>query len=457
MPEHFDAIVIGMGPGGEVAADRLINAGLRVAVVERELVGGECAYWACIPSKTLLRPPEAREASSRAPGTSRPEIDWPTLRDYRDYMVRHLDDTAQVDGYEQRGATVVKGAAQITGAGLVAVGDRTLEADHVIVATGSTPLRPDIDGLDGEGIWTNREATTLREIPRRAVVFGGSAVGIELGQFLARMGSEVTIVQRADRLLDREEPRVGELINGILEKDGIDIRLGRTPVRVGQSAAGRTVELDDGSQIEADVVVLATGRRPNTDGLGLDAVGVTLDARGGIPIDDRCQVADGLWALGDATGVAMFTHVAMYQGRIVADNILGQNRRANYASIPRVVFADPEIAAVGLNTAAATERGMEIVTAEVDLAKSLSRPWTYQTDPFGFLGVIVDRKRRRLAGAWAVAPLASEWIHQAALAIRADLPLEVLLDQVAQFPTFTEAYLQALEAIDLEPEWDSVN
>ena len=457
MAEHFDAIVIGMGPGGEVVADRLLNAGCSVAVIERELVGGECAYWACIPSKTLLRPPEAREAASRAAGTSTPDINWPALRDYRDYMIRNLDDTAQVDGYERRGATVVKGVAHLVAKGQVAVGDRVLEADQVIIATGSSPLRPAIDGLDGEGIWTNREATTLQEIPRRAVVFGGSAVGVELGQFLARMGSGVTIVQRADRLIDREEPRVGELVHEVLTKGGIDVRLGRSPVKVSQSDGGRVVELDDGSLLESDVVVLATGRRPNTDGLGLDAVGVTLDARGGIPVDDRCQVAEGLWAIGDATGVAMFTHVAMYQGRIVADNILGQARHANYASIPRVIFCDPEIAAVGLSSAGATERGIDVATAEVDLATTLSRPWTYQTDPYGFLGVIVDRQRRTLAGAWAVAPLASEWIHQAALAIRAELPLEILLDQVAQFPTFTEAYLQALEAIDLAPQWGDGN
>jgi dihydrolipoamide dehydrogenase len=455
MTQHFDAIVIGMGPGGEVAADRLITAGLRVAVIERELVGGECAYWACIPSKTLLRPPEARDAASRTAGTSKPAIDWPALRDYRDYMIRNLDDAAQVTGYEQRGATVIKGVATLVAPGQVRVNEEVLEADHVIVATGSTPLRPELEGLDGVGIWTNREATTLREIPRRAVVLGGSAVGIELGQFLGRMGTQVTVVQRATRLLDREEPRIGELIHGVLTKEGLDVRLGRSAVALHQQTDSRVVELDDGSRIETDVVVLATGRRPNTDALGFDALGITLDARGGIPIDDRCRVGDGLWAIGDATGVAMFTHVAMYQGRVVADNILGQDRRVNYASIPRVVFADPELAAVGLTSQAAVAQGLDIATAEIDLAKSLARPWTYQTDPFGFLGVIVDKTSRTLVGAWAIAPLASEWIHQAALAIRAKLPLEVLLDQVAQFPTYTEAYLQALEVIDLAPQWGS--
>jgi pyruvate/2-oxoglutarate dehydrogenase complex dihydrolipoamide dehydrogenase (E3) component len=447
--ERFDAAVIGMGPGGEMAAGRLLDAGLRVAVVERELIGGECAYWACIPSKTLLRPPEARNAAARTAGTSRPEIDWPALRDYRDYMIRNLDDAAQVSGYEQRGATVVKGMASLVGPGRVVVDDEVLEADHIIVATGSAPIRPSVEGLEGDDVWTNREATTLREIPARAVVLGGSAVGVELGQFLARMGCAVTLVEHGDRLLDREEPRVGEIVRRVLADDGIDVRTGRQPRRVTRSGGSATVELDDASRVETDVIVLGTGRRPHTENLGLANLGVTPDERGAIAVDNHCRAAEGLWALGDVTGVALFTHVAMYQGRIVADNILGRSRSASYEGIPRVVFADPEIAAVGLTAAQAARRGIEVASAEVDLAEAISRPWTYEQEPFGVLGILVDRARRVLVGAWAVAPLASEWIHQAALAIRAEIPLEILLDQVAQYPTYTEGYLAALEALRL--------
>jgi len=204
--DRFDVIVIGLGPGGEAAAGRLLEAGRRVAVIEQELIGGECAYWACIPSKTLLRAPEARAEAARAAGVATPALDWPGLRDYRDYMIRHLDDTGQIRGYEQAGATVIKASARITGPGRVAAGGQLLEAADIVIATGSEPVRPAVDGLDGVPVWTNREATTVRDIPRRVLLIGGSAVGVELGQFYARMGADVTIVQRADRLLDREDP-----------------------------------------------------------------------------------------------------------------------------------------------------------------------------------------------------------------------------------------------------------
>jgi pyruvate/2-oxoglutarate dehydrogenase complex dihydrolipoamide dehydrogenase (E3) component len=449
MTQRYDAIIVGMGPGGEVVAGRLLAAGRQVAVVEKELIGGECAYWACVPSKTLLRPTEAQHEAARAAGTERPQIDWPALRDYRDFMVRNLDDSGQIRSYEEQGATVVKGAAALAGPGRVEVNGRLLEADHVILATGSDPVRPPIEGLGSVEAWSNREATTLREIPDRVVVVGGSAVGVELGQFLARMGSQVTLVQRSDRLVDREEPRVGELARTALAADGIDIRTGRQVTSVRSTGEGTTAELDDGSRVGCDVVLLATGRTPATGGLGLDTVGVTADQRGALPVDERCQVAAGLWGVGDVTGVALFTHVAMYQGRVVADNILGKPRSADYAGVPRVIFADPEIATAGLTSAQARDRGIDVALAEIDLAESLARPWTYQQDPTGTLGLLVDRERRLLVGAYAVAPLAGEWIQQAALAIRGRVPLDVLLDQVAQFPTFSEGYLKALEQLEL--------
>ena len=451
MTTDFDAIVIGAGPGGEAAASRLLGGGLRVALVERELIGGECAYWACIPSKTLLRPPEARAEAAKAAGLSTPELDWPTLRDYRDYMIRDLDDAAQIDGYRKQGATVVKGTARLVGRGpwRVEADGRQLSAEHIVIATGSQPLRPPIDGLDQVEVWTNREATTLREIPARAVMIGGSAVGVELGQFLARMGTRVTLIQRGPRLLDREEPRLGELVADRLRNDGIDLRLSRQATTTRRNGADTVVELDDGS-IRTDVIVLGSGRRPHTDGLGLDAVGIQANNRGALDIDEHCRVtSDGLWALGDVTGTALFTHVATYQARVVADTILGKTRRADYTAIPRVVFAEPEIAAVGLTTAQANERGINLATSELDLADSIARPWTYETEPSGTLGLLADRDRRVLIGAWATAPLAGEWIHQAALAIRAQIPIDTLLDGIAQFPTYSEAYLAAAERLDL--------
>ena len=334
MSERFDAVVIGLGPGGEVAAGRLLEAGKRVAVIERELIGGECAYWACIPSKTLLRATEAAAAAGHVAGIEAPAIDWPALRDYRDYMVRHLDDAAQVEGYRQRGATVVKGEARLVGPGEVAVGDQVLHATEVIVATGSEPVRPPIEGLEAAEVWTNREATTLTDIPGRVVVLGGSAVGVELGQFLARMGSRVSVVETAERLVPREHPRVGELARRALEADGIDVRTGVETTRVLRTGSSSTVEVSDGSRIETDVILLATGRRPRTAGLGLETAGARTDERGAVVVDERCRAAERLWALGDVTGVALFTHVAMYQGRVVAANLCGTGRTARYEGIP---------------------------------------------------------------------------------------------------------------------------
>jgi dihydrolipoamide dehydrogenase len=448
MADSFDAVVIGMGPGGEVVASRLLAAGRRIAVVERELIGGECAYWACVPSKTLLRPPDVRSEAAKAAGVETPGLDWPAAAAWRDQITRHLDDSKQVREYQDQGAEVLRGSGRLAGPGRVEVGDRTLTAREVILATGSDPVVPELEGFDRDRIWTNREATQLREIPERAVVLGGGPVGLELGQFLASFGCQVTLVQHADRLINREDPRVGELAGEALRREGVRVHTGRTVVGGFRRDGERSVELDDGTRIATDVVVVGAGRKPRAGDLGLDTVGVEPGGRG-VAVDDRCQVADGLWAVGDVTGVALFTHVAKYQARVVADNLLGGHRRASYQGVPRVVFTDPELAAVGLTEAQARERGHQVVTATVDLAAEITRPWTYERDPSGALGLVADRERGILLGAWAVAPLAGEWIHQAAMAVRAQIPIELLLDGVAQFPTWSEGYTVALERLAL--------
>ncbi|MGW9557416.1 dihydrolipoyl dehydrogenase family protein [Nocardiopsis sp. NPDC055551] len=451
--EHLDAIVIGMGPGGEVVADRLLTEGRRVGVVERELIGGECGYWACIPTKVLLRAPEVRAEATEAAGTTSPDLDWSALRDHRDQMIRHLDDSKQVEGYRERGARVLRGVARVVGRDpwRVAVGETEVTADHVVVATGSSAVRPPVDGLDDLGpdlVWTNREATTLTEIPPRALVIGGSAVGVELGAFLAGMGTKVTIVQRGSRLLDREDPRLCALITERFEADGVDVRTGAQVESVRRDGDGVLATLSDGSKVRTDVVVLATGRRPRGDELGLAELGVEMDGSA-LPIDEHCRVAPGLWAVGDVNARAMFTHVAKYQGRIAADGVLGSPRTADYTAVPRVVFSTPEIAAVGLTEEQAREAGVDVVTSEVDLTEALARPWTYATDPVGHLGLVADREHGVLVGAWAFGPLAAEWIHTAALAIRMRLPVEALRDSIPQFPTFNEGYLAALDALDV--------
>jgi dihydrolipoamide dehydrogenase len=447
MSQRYDGIVIGAGPAGEVAVERLAKQGLRMALAERELVGGECAYWACIPSKTLLRAPEVRAEAARAAGVDQPALKWPALAAYRDFMIRNLDDTKQVDDYRSSGTDVYKGAATITAPGVVEVSGQELHTDRIIVATGSAPLIPPIDGLEETGYWTNREATTLTELPESIVVLGGGPVGIELAQFLARFGVKVTLVESDERLLSREDPVVDQLIAQALRDDGIDVRRGVQAQSVARTDAGCRVMLADGDQVSAERLLVASGRRPGIGGLGLDAVGIDPTEKG-IEVDDQCHAADGVWAVGDVTGVMPFTHVGKYQGRIVADAIAGMDVRASYDAIPRVVFSDPEIAAVGLTAEQGRERGLVLATSRVSLPELIARPWTYEQDPRGELGLIADRTRQVLVGAWAVSPLASEWIHQAALAIKAQIPLAVLRDTVAQFPTFTEGYLKALEALE---------
>lgn len=454
MASRYDAIVLGMGPGGEVVASRLLDAGKRVAVVERELIGGECGYWACIPSKTLLRAPDVRSQAERTPGVAIPDLDWSRVREWRDGMIRHLDDANQVAGYQQQGATVVKSSGRLVGPGRVEANGELLQADHVVVATGSDAKIPPLDGIGQARVWTNREATTLTDIPERVVVIGGGPVGVELSQLLHRFGAAVTIVQRADRLVNREDPRVGELITDVLTADGIDVRAGRSARRVRPAGSDTIVELDDGTEVACDVIVIGAGRSPRVRGLGLEVVGIRPSGAR-LPIDDRCALAPGLWAVGDVTGVALFTHVAKYQGRVVAANILAQDgggdggRRASYDGVPRVIFSAPEIAAVGRSAAQARADRIEMATARVDLPRALARPWTYEREPVGELELVADRARGVLVGAWAVSALAGEWIHQAALAIRARVPIETLVDGIPQFPTYSEGFITALEQLDM--------
>ncbi|GAA5016486.1 dihydrolipoyl dehydrogenase family protein [Actinopolymorpha pittospori] len=448
MSEHFDAIVVGLGPGGETVAKRLIAAGKRVAVVEKELIGGECPYWACMPSKALLRPVEARAEASQAAGVDKPRLDWAKVSEWRDFIVRHHDDSAQVESYRASGATVIKGEGRMVGPGRVSVDGDEISGDDVIFGTGSRQGRPEVEGLDDVTVWTNREATSLKEIPERVLIIGGSAVGVEMGTFLRRMGSQVTIVQRGPRLLGREDPELGELVGDNIRADGVDLRLNCQARGARRNGSDSVVELDDGSSVSVDVVLLASGRTLTTD-LGFEAAGVKLGHRREVPVDQHCRVGPGLWAVGDITGVALFTHTALYQGRVVADNILGKPHAADYTGIPRVVFGEPEIAAVGLTTEAARHQGIDVATSQIDLRDAISRPWTYETDPHGTLRLIADRQRRTLVGAWAMSPLSGEWIHAAALAIRAQLPIDALLDGIAQFPTYSEAYYEAAATLDL--------
>ena len=428
-----------MGPGGEVATGALLAAKKRVAVIERELIGGECAFWACIPSKVLLRSPEVRADAAKTEGVATPGLEWPATAAYRDEAINHLDDEGSVRDYEQQGATVFKGVGCITGRGAVEVNGQMLHADHIIIATGSDSAIPPIKGLDTVPYWTNREATTLREIPRRVVIVGGGPVAIELGQMLARFGSHVTLVQSADRLINREDERVSALIADALATDGITIHTGREAKAARRNGDTTIVTLDNGGELAADALIIATGRIPRVQGIGLESLAIAPDEKTGVRVDEHCRVTEGVYAVGDVTNIAPFTHVAQYQGRVAAANILGAPTRADYRVIPRVVYSDPEIAAVGLTAAQAEKQGMHIVTAEVNMAETLARPKTYGRNVRGTLGLVADKERGVLVGAWAVAPLAGEWLQMASIALRAEIPLTTLRDTMFQFPTFAEA------------------
>lgn len=445
--DSYDAVVLGAGPGGKGVAKRLAAAGLSVAMVEQELVGGECPFWACIPSKALLRPAEAIGEIAHIAGLGEPAVDWPEIARYRDYMNSGLDDSAKAQAMQDAGVDVVRGHGRIARPGAVDVDGRILETRRIVIATGTTSAVPPIEGLDQVPYWTNREATTLKEIPASVLVLGGGPVGVELGQMLSRYGARVTMIEGAERLLAREDASVGGRLADLLRAEDVELHLGEHATRARATDGEITLELESGHEVTAQRLVVAVGRDPRVDDIGLERVGIEPGPRG-IAVDGHCRAAEGVWAVGDVTGISPFTHVAAYQAQIACADMLGDARIADYRAIPRVVFCDPEVAAVGLTPDQAKERGLRTVTADVDLSE-VDRTETYGRGLSGHLGVLADAERAVLVGAWAVGPLASEWIHALVLAVKAEVPVSVLRDTVMQFPTFSEAIATAVGRLDL--------
>ena len=458
--EQADIVVIGMGPGGEDVAERLAEAGLSVVGVEARLVGGECPYWGCVPSKMMIRAANLLAEGRRIPGmagSSRVVPDWaPVAQRIRKEATDSWDDKVAVDRFVAKGGRFARGHGRITAPGEVTVTGpdgagppRVFRASRgIVLNTGTEPAVPPIDGLAGAPYWTNREAIEAEQVPGSLVVLGGGAIGAELGQVFARFGASVTVLEAQPRLLPMDEPEAGELLGKVFTAEGIAVRTGAGARRVSHDGSRFTVEVGD-EAITAERLLVATGRRSNLAAAGIGAAGLDESART-ISVDDRMHAADGVWAIGDVTGKGAFTHISMYQADIVVREILGQpGPAADYRAVPRVTFTDPEIGGVGLTEAAAREQGLRVRTGFTWLPEA-TRGWIHKAGNDGFIKLVEDAERAVLIGATSAGPMGGEVLSALVLAIHAEVPVSRLRSMIYAYPTFHRAIEAALK--DLETD-----
>jgi pyruvate/2-oxoglutarate dehydrogenase complex dihydrolipoamide dehydrogenase (E3) component len=448
--EQVDAVVIGMGPGGEDVAGRLAEAHLDVIGIDERLVGGECPYWGCVPSKMMIRAANALAEGRRIPslaGDSRVSPDWaPVAARIRNEATDNWNDAVAVQRFEGKGGRFVRGHGRVTGPDTVAVGDREFQARRAIVLnTGTQPAIPPIPGLAGTPLWTNREAIETTQVPASLLVLGGGAIGAELAQVFARFGANVTVIEAAAHLLPSEDPDAGALLASVFAREGVGVRVNTKAVGVRHDGTGFTVDLEGGNSVNGQQLLVATGRRVDLAAAGLGAIGVDVSAPA-VPVDTRMRVAPGVWAIGDMTGKGAFTHVSMYQAEIALADILGLDgvAEADYRAVPRVTFTDPEIASVGMTQAQAAQAGIDVLIGRTDMA-STARGWIHGPGNDGFIKLVADANRRIVLGATVIGPSGGEVLSALTVAVHAQVPIDSLLSMIYGYPTFHRGILAALQ------------